>query len=208
MHANIVLTLITFVSIITVFFHFMWFQKESFLPEGGTDDNLLYVPDSNSIKYPKEKKQLEMLQLLSADAIDEKIINNSILFQDPVQISTMSCPTKMNVIDSTSTQNVCTKNCSSPQDISPGLRFQSGESSRYLTKKTCKSDTSMPFVSTPASKNTCTFGKVETIDSISLVPDISDNMAIHRGQEILPPSVLPSATEKVENYYLPLLSRK
>ena len=208
MNDDTVMLLIVVVSAFLIIYCKYFFYNESFLPKGGTDDNLLYVPEEKMVRYPKEKKQLEMLRYLSSSPIDEKLLNNKTLFQDPQKMTTITCPSKMNVIDDTYINKVCSKNCSSPQDITPGLQFDDVSSSRF-TKATCQKNDSISFLPQTASSNNNCSKKPSTkpMRSVSLDPAIlytlKDGVPYQPVQAIVPNYPLPSPTPSVNNYYLP-----
>jgi len=208
MNDDTVLILIVTVSVLTTIYCNRFFYNESFLPKGGTDDNLLYVPEEKMVRYPKEKKQLEMLRYLSSSPIDEKLFNNKTLFQDPQKMTTITCPSKMNVIDDTYTNKVCSKNCSSPQDITPGLQFDDVSNSRYKNS-TCQKTDSMSFLPlTVSPKNNCSkTPSTKPMRSVSLDSNILYALKDMKPvQAIVPTYPLPSPTSSVNNYYLPFFA--
>lgn len=202
MHETFVFLSIVIGSVILVI-HTLFNVNESFLSYGGTDNNLLYVPEDKKVSYPKEKRQLEMLKLLSSSPIEDSLVNSKILFQEPQRDSNLSCPIKMNVIDSTYTTKVCNKNCSSPQDISPGLQFDRNSSLAKSAKPTCQNNDFM--ISSALPENVCTTrNRVSTTRTVALD---SDSKKSFTGKQIFPSSPLPSPTTRVENYYSPFLLR-
>jgi len=185
-------------------------SPESFLPEGGTDDNLLYVPKDKtmSIEYPKEQKQLELLRLLGP--VDERLVNTSVLFQEPRK-DTVSCPSTMKVIDSKMSTKHCNKNCSSPQDISPTLWF---DSLRTKSKThTCQKNETMPFLLPPANSCDTLNLSSDIMKMISLDSDSKNDKStdfqlavLSSRNKISPNDNLPSPTQSAASYYTPFLS--